>query len=253
MTSERVARPFELIPAIDLRGGRVVRLEQGDFARETVFADEPVAAARAFVDAGARWLHVVDLDGARAGEPAHLAVVRDIADESGQQAAIETAGGIRSATSVDAALAAGARRVVFGTAALRDPGLVGDATQAHGEDAVAVAVDVRGGEAIGDAWRAGAAGEPATELVRRLADVGVTWFEVTAIDRDGLLGGPDLRLLEELVRLDRGRVIASGGIRNVADASAVRDLGCVGAIIGRALYDGSFDLRAAIDELGDAG
>jgi phosphoribosylformimino-5-aminoimidazole carboxamide ribotide isomerase len=253
MTPERVARPFELIPAIDLRDGRVVRLEQGDFARETVFADGPVAAARTFVDAGARWLHVVDLDGARAGEPTHLAVVRDIADELRHEAAIESAGGIRSATSVDAALAAGARRVVFGTAALRDPGLVRDATQAHGEDAVAVAVDVRAGEAIGDAWRPGAAGEPAAELVRRLADVGVTWFEVTAIDRDGLLGGPDLRLLEELVRLDRGRVIASGGIRNVADASAARDLGCAGAIIGRALYDGSFDLCAAIDELGDAG
>jgi phosphoribosylformimino-5-aminoimidazole carboxamide ribotide isomerase len=151
--------------------------------------------------------------------------------------------------SVDAAHAAGARRVVFGTGALRDPGLVQDTMAAHGEHAVVVAVDVRAGEAVGDAWRPGAAGEPAGELVRRLADLGVTWFEVTAIDRDGLLDGPDLRLLEELVRLDRGRIIASGGIRNVADAAAARDLGCVGAIVGRALYDGSVDLRAAIEEL----
>lgn len=246
-----MARTFELIPAIDLRGGRVVRLEQGDFERETVFPGDPAAAAAAFVEAGAKWLHVVDLDGARAGEPVQLGAVTSIVERLSDAVTIEAAGGIRSLGSVDAALAAGARRVVFGTAALRDPDLVRDTVTIHGTDAVAVAVDVRGGEAVGDAWHSGAAGEPPDELVRRLADHGVTWFEVTAIDRDGLLGGPDLRLLGRLAAIGSGRVVASGGIRDIADVLAVRDLGCSGAIVGRALYDGSFDLRAAIDELGD--
>src|SRR4029453_10845701 len=143
---EGMARTFELIPAIDLRGGRVVRLEQGDFERETVFLGDPAAAAAAFVEAGARWLHVVDLDGARAGEPVQLGAVASIVERLPDAVMIEAAGGIRSRASVDAALAAGARRVVFGTAALRDSDLVHDTVTVHGADAVAVAADVRGGE-----------------------------------------------------------------------------------------------------------
>ena len=236
---------FEVIPAIDLRGGQVVRLEQGDFNRETVFDDDPAGVASAFVEAGARSLHVVDLDGARAGEPTQLEALASIAAAS-DGAIVEAAGGIRSTAAVDAVLRAGAARVVFGTAALRDPELVRSTVEAHGAERIAVAVDVREGKAVGDAWQQGAQGQPPEALVRRLADLGVRTFEVTAIDRDGLLGGPDLDLLGRIVRLELGAVIASGGIRTVDDVVAVRDIGCAGAIVGRALYTGAFDLRAAL-------
>lgn len=243
------ASPFDVIPAIDLRAGRIVRLEQGDFERTTVFSDNPATTAASFATAGANWLHVVDLDGARAGEPRHLETLGAIAAAAGERTQIEAAGGLRSAEAVAAALDAGARRVVFGTAAIRDQGLVRAAIDERGPEAVVVAVDVRAGEAVGDAWEPGSAGRLADDLVKALADSGVTRFEVTAIDRDGLLGGPDLRLLESLVSLHRGDIIASGGIRSIDDARATRDIGCVGAIVGRALYDGSFDLTAAIRQL----
>ena len=241
-----MARAFDVIPAIDLRGGRIVRLEQGDFDRATVFEDEPAAAAAAFAGAGARWLHVVDLDGARAGEPRHLDSLRAIVAGAGSGTLVEAAGGLRSPDAVAVVLAAGAARIVFGTAAIRNPALVRDTVDERGSESVVVAVDVRAGQAIGDAWNAGAEGRPAADLIQALADAGVTWFEVTAIDRDGLLGGPDLGLLEGLVGLHRGHVIASGGVRSLADVHATRDVGCAGAIVGRALYDGSFDLAAAI-------
>jgi phosphoribosylformimino-5-aminoimidazole carboxamide ribotide isomerase len=248
-----MASTFVLMPAIDLRGGRVVRLQQGDFARATVFGDDPAAAAAAFVEAGARWLHVVDLDGARAGEPRqmdHVARIADAAAAVDTRAAVEAAGGIRSTASIDAGLASGARRVVLGTAALRDPGLVRAAVDRHGSNAIAVALDVRDGIAVGDAWGAGAAGQPPELVIESIADAGVETFEVTAIDRDGLLGGPDLALLQRLVGVGAGRVVASGGIRGLDDVLAVRELGCAGAIVGRALYDGTFDLRAALTALG---
>jgi phosphoribosylformimino-5-aminoimidazole carboxamide ribotide isomerase len=244
-----MASKFELIPAIDLRGGRVVRLEQGDFDRETVFGADPPAAVRRFAEAGARWLHVVDLDGARAGAATQLAQLAAIVDASGGVARVEAAGGIRRADDVEAVFAAGADRAVFGTAALRDPALVASAIATAGPDRVAVAVDVRDGRAVGDAWKSDANGTPPEDLIRRLADAGVTCFEVTAIERDGLLGGPDLRLLERLVGLDRGGIIASGGIRGLDDVLAVRAIGASGAIVGRALYEGTFDLAAAIAAL----
>jgi phosphoribosylformimino-5-aminoimidazole carboxamide ribotide isomerase len=244
-----MASAFELIPAIDLRGGRVVRLRRGDFGRETVFDTDPGAVATRFADSGAALLHVVDLDGARAGTPTQLAELSAIVERGGEATRVEAAGGIRSAADVEAVRAAGAHRVVFGTGAIRDPTLVEKAVAAVGADRVAVAVDVRDGYAVGDAWQEGARGTPPDELIRRLADVGVEWFEVTAIDRDGLLGGPDLELLERIVRLDRGGVIASGGIRSLDDVLAVRALGGAGAIVGRAIYEGSFDLAAAIEVL----
>ena len=238
--------PFEILPAIDLRGDRVVRLEQGDFERATTFSDDPVAVARAFVEAGARWLHVVDLDGARTGEPAHTAVIRDLVDAVGDRAAVEVAGGLRTESSVAAALAAGAARAVVGTAALRDSTFAGRLVAAHGPQRIAVALDVRGGLALGEGWRTGAAGIRAEDALVALADQGITTFEATAIERDGLLGGPDLELLASLVRLGRGTVIASGGVSSVGDIRAVRRLGCTGAILGRALYEGRIDLDSAM-------
>ena len=224
----------------------MVRLVQGDFERETAFSDDPVAVARSFADLGARWLHVVDLDGARTGEPAHTAVIGKIVDAIGDRVAVEVAGGLRTEASVAAALAAGAARAVLGTAALRDPALAGRCVATHGPHRIAVAIDVRDGLALGEGWRAGAADLRAEDALVALADANVTIFEATAIDRDGLLAGPDLDLLGRLVALGRGQVIASGGVTSVADIRAIRELGCAGAILGRALYEGRIDLASAI-------
>jgi phosphoribosylformimino-5-aminoimidazole carboxamide ribotide isomerase len=241
-----VTSGFDILPAIDLRGGRVVRLQQGDFERETAFSDDPVAVGVAFAAAGARWLHVVDLDGARTGEPAHAAVIQNIVRAVGGEVAVEVAGGLRSDVSVAEVLAAGAARAVVGTAALRDSAFAGRLIATHGSDRVAVALDIRNGLALGDGWREGTPGVRAEDALAALADQGVTTFEATAIDRDGLLGGPDLDLLARLVGLERGSVIASGGIAALDDIRAVRRIGCTGAIVGRALYDGRFDVASAI-------
>ena len=237
---------FEVIPAIDLRGGRVVRLEQGDFTRETAFSDDPVAVARAFTASGARWLHVVDLDGARAGKPAHGAVIAAIVRAVGDQAGVEVAGGLRTAEAVAAALGAGATRAVIGTAALRNPAFAGELVETHGSERIVVALDVREGQAVGDAWADGDPGTPVDIALAAFTDAGVTTFEVTAIDRDGLLGGPDVDLYRRLVDLDRGAIIASAGVASIADIRALRELGCAGAIVGRALYDGRITLEDAL-------
>jgi phosphoribosylformimino-5-aminoimidazole carboxamide ribotide isomerase len=242
----KVTSGFEILPAIDLRGGRVVRLQQGDFSREIAFSADPVAVARRFADEGARWLHVVDLDGARDGSPVHAAVIREIAIAVGDRVLVEVAGGLRDDVTVAAALGAGAARVVVGTAALQDDAFVARLVAAHGADHVVVAVDVRGGAAVGHGWAAAAAGVDPATAITRLADAGVSTFEVTAIERDGLLIGPDVGLYERMVRLDRGAIIASAGISTLDDLRAVRAVGCAGAIVGRALYEGRLDLREVL-------
>lgn len=235
-----------MLPAIDLRGGRVVRLEQGDFARETAFSEDPVAVASAFAEAGARWLHVVDLDGARTGAPVHARVIETIVGAVGDRLRVEIAGGLRDAPAVADVLDAGAARAIVGTSALRDPAVVGRLVATHGPERIAVALDVRGGVAVGDGWRAGAPGVIVEDALVGLADQGITTFEVTAIDRDGLLGGPDVALLARLVGMDRGAIVASGGIGSIDDIRAVRAIGCAGAIVGRALYDGRLTVGDAI-------
>lgn len=240
------ATPFEILPAIDLRGGRVVRLQQGDFARETIYSDDPVAIARGFAEAGARWLHVVDLDGARAGEPVNGAVVTAIVGAVGERMHVEVAGGLRTRLSIGGTMHRGARRVVLGTAVLRGTRFARALVSHYGADRIVVALDVRDGRAVGHGWAAGAESIDVMEAIRSLSAVGVITFEVTAIERDGLLGGPDLALYERLIALDAGTVIASGGIATIDDLRAVQDLGCTGAIVGRALLDGSMDLSEAI-------
>lgn len=244
-----LATTFEILPAIDLRAGRVVRLRQGDFARETVYSDDPVAVATVFADAGARWLHVVDLDGARAGDPINGSMVQAIVDAVGDRMQVEVAGGLRTADFVAAALGSGAARVVVGTAALLDPAFAGALVDRHGSARIAVAIDVRDGLAVGQGWVAGADGVDAASAIEQLSAIGVNTFEVTAIDRDGLLGGSDLALYGRLVPLGRGGIIASGGIASLNDLRALRDLGCAGAIVGRALLDGSLDLADAVARL----
>lgn len=240
---------FELLPAIDLRGGHVVRLRQGDFGDETVYGQDAAAVAVRFADAGAAWVHVVDLDGARDGEPRQLAAVAEVVAAAGGRLRVELGGGLRGPESVARALGIGVTRVALGTAALRDPAFARDMVERHGARRVVASIDVRDGLALGEGWVAGAAGLPAADAVRRLADAGITSFEVTAIERDGRLEGPDLALLDALVSLDRGAVIASGGVASLDDLLAVREAGCRGAIVGRALYEGRLDLPAAVRAL----
>jgi phosphoribosylformimino-5-aminoimidazole carboxamide ribotide isomerase len=249
--STRTESTFAILPAIDLRDGKVVRLRQGDFGRERVYSEDPTAVARGFAAAGAGWIHVVDLDGARAGERRQGATIAAIAaalPAGGPR--LQVAGGLRSPEAIADVLALGVERVVIGTAALRDPELIARALGVHGPDRIVVALDVRDGIAIGDGWVPGATGVPVLRALDQLESVGVTAFAVTAIERDGLLGGPDLGLLGSCVQSTDATILASGGIRSLADLEAVRGIGCGGAIVGRALYDGSLDLGAAIATMG---
>ena len=163
----------------------------------------------------------------------------------GERAAVEVAGGLRDERAVETALAGGAARAVVGTAALADPAFAGRLVRAWGPERIVVAIDVRDGRAVGHGWAASDPGVDAADAVVRLADAGVATFEVTAIEQDGLLGGPDLALYRQMVGLGIGDVIASAGIASTADLRAVRDIGCRGAIVGRALYDGTLELAAA--------
>jgi len=243
---------FELLPAIDLIGGRVVRLRQGDFEQVTTYGVDPRGVAGGFATAGARWLHMVDLDGARAGEPRQLEVMAHVVAEVFGRAHVEIGGGLRTAEAVAGALGTGASRAVVGTAALRDPAFAAALVAHHGPERIAVSIDVRGGLALGEGWREGAPGLPAADAIARLADAGIETFEVTAIDRDGLLEGPDLALLRRLVALDRGRIIASGGVASIDDVIAVQAAGCAGAIVGRALYEGRLSVPDILDAIDGA-
>src|SRR6266508_3547516 len=219
------ARPssmeFEVLPAIDLRGGKVVRLREGDFARETIYGDDPVATAQELAVEGAAWLHIVDLDGAR-GEARQDAVIRAIVAAVGT-VRCQAAGGLRSRQAVTAMLSAGAERVVVGTAALTDPGFASRVVADHGADHIVGAIDVRDGQAVGEGWRAGAVSRPAVEALHGLADAGIERFAVTAIARDGQMAGPDFPMLARMVDTGRGAILASGGIASLADIRAVRD------------------------------
>jgi phosphoribosylformimino-5-aminoimidazole carboxamide ribotide isomerase len=238
---------FLVIPAIDLRGGRVVRLQEGDFEREQVYGDTPPPdVAASFAAAGASWVHVVDLDGARAGERRQSEAIGAIRNAVPVAVRLQVGGGIRSKEAVDATLAAGADRVVLGTAAVEDPALVKDAIERHGSNRIAVALDIRDDLAVGHGWVRGAPSQPVDRTIANLEGTGVGTFVVTAIDRDGLLGGPDLALLERLQDLTDADIIASGGIATIDDLRAVQSIGCSGAIVGRALYDGRIDLAEAL-------
>jgi phosphoribosylformimino-5-aminoimidazole carboxamide ribotide isomerase len=237
---------FQLLPAIDLRGGQVVRLAEGDFARETVYGTDPAEVARSFADAGARWIHVVDLDGARDGTRRQTDAVARIVDAVGERVACEVAGGLRDEAAVEAVLTAGAARAVVGTAALRDPGFVELLVARFGVERIAIALDVRDGLAVGQGWVPGATGVPVDHALAELADRGARTFIVTAIERDGLLTGANLELLGRMVALGRGDIVASAGVTSLADIAAVRRIGCVGAVIGRAIYEGRLDVAEAV-------
>ncbi len=238
---------MELIAAVDLRGGRVVRLHRGDFDRETVYADDPVAVAQRWAQEGAGRLHVVDLDGAVAGRQMQLRMAGRIVEAV--DIPVQLAGGLRDGPAVADALAAGADRVVLGTALLERPGWAKELLAKHGEARVAAALDVRAGQAVGHGWgRAGIL--DALDALHQLREAGITIFAVTAIERDGTMQGPDIAMLEGIrSAAPDARMIASGGIRNVDDLIALRSIGMAGAILGTALYSGSIRLHDALAAL----
>lgn len=233
-----------LYPAIDIRGGRAVRLAQGDFAQETVYDAEPLSAARAWVDGGARWLHVVDLDGARDGAPANLAHLERIVGELGVP--VQFGGGLRSLDSIDAALAAGAERVILGTAAYTDVDFLDDAVAKHG-DRVIVSVDVRGGRVASAGWTHQTEME-AAGVIEHLQRRGVKRLVYSSIERDGMLTGPDLDEVRRVADAVRGTFAYSGGIGTLEDLRALaslRQVNLTGVIVGKALYERRFGVSEA--------
>ena len=247
---------FELYPAIDLRGGRCVRLYQGDYARETVYGDDPAGQARRFAAAGRRWVHVVDLDAARSGDPVNRPVVAAIAAALPSGVGVQAGGGVRSLAAAEALFAAGVRRVVVGTAALENPDLVAELAPRHSvaepadRHSVAVGLDVRGREVAVRGWERGS-GLDVAEVLRRFEAVGVAAYVVTQIAVDGTLEGPDLGLYRSLLAATATPVVASGGVGSLGHIAALADLEeagrrLAGVIIGRALYDGTFTLEDAL-------
>jgi phosphoribosylformimino-5-aminoimidazole carboxamide ribotide isomerase len=228
-----------LYPAIDIADGKAVRLVQGDFDAETVYADSPLEAARAWVQAGARYLHVVDLDGARTGAPQNLEHVARIAGELGVP--LQVGGGLRSVDAVRDVAAAGATRVILGTAAFADVDFLDEVVAEFGDRTV-VSVDTRGGFVSTAGWTE-TTGLPAVDVIERMQDRGVHSFVFTDVDRDGMLEGPDLDEVRRIADVVRGRFMYSGGIGRREDLAALatlRQVNLTGVIVGKALYERRF-------------
>lgn len=239
-----------LYPAIDLQGGQAVRLRQGDFDQTTVFSDDPIAQARQFAEGGASSLHVVDLDGARAGEPVHAALVAGIA--AAFPGTVHLGGGLRSRPAIETALATGIDRVVVGTAVIDDRDLLSWAIDRLG-DGLVVALDARQGKVATHGWTQ-ISDRDAIEVAGGLVSMGVRRLAYTDINRDGTLGGPNLAALRRLADAAPPlRLIASGGISSLDDLRRLRDLrlpNLDGVIVGRALYDERFTVTQALEVLG---
>ena len=233
-----------LYPAIDIRGGRTVRLLQGDYERETAYDADPAEAAARWVAGGAPYLHVVDLDGARSGAGENLDAVRRIATES--SVPVQAGGGLRSLDAIAAVLEAGAERAVIGTAALRDPELLAAALELHGERIV-VSVDARSGRVALAGWTESSEVDSA-DAIGRLGDAGVVRFVFTPIDVDGTMEGPDLEELRRVAAATDAELIYSGGVGEIGHLralSAEAPENVAGVIVGRALYEGRFDVAEA--------
>jgi phosphoribosylformimino-5-aminoimidazole carboxamide ribotide isomerase len=239
------ADTVELYPAIDLRDGQAVRLLQGDYDRQTTYDDDPVRVARSFVEQGARWIHVVDLDAARSGSPVNRDVVASIARAVRPHASVQTGGGVRTVDDARALADCGVARVVMGSAAVRSPELVAEVAAVL---PVAVGLDHRGGELSVHGWTEGSGVQ--------LADA-LAWFPtaaafvITDIARDGMLEGPDLEGLANAAAAAPAPVIASGGVASLADVSALAHVPGIGGVItGKALYEGRFTVAQAVAAIG---
>jgi phosphoribosylformimino-5-aminoimidazole carboxamide ribotide isomerase len=237
-----------LIPAIDIKDGRCVRLRQGDMNSATVFSEDPVAMARHWVDLGARRLHVVDLNGARSGKPVNEPVIRRIVEEVGVEVPVQLGGGLRDLDTIERYIDGGVGFVVIGTAAVKNPGFLHDACSAFGGHVI-VALDARDGKVATDGWSK-LTGHDVVDLAVKFEDYGVEAILYTDIGRDGMLTGVNLDATVALARAVNIPVIASGGVATIEDIErlcSVQSEGIEAAILGRSLYEGTLDFRAALE------
>ena len=238
---------MEVIPAIDLRGGQVVRLYQGDFSRETVYSGDPGAVAAEWQDAGVARLHLVDLDGAREGRMVNKGAIEAVLEAV--RIPVQVGGGIRSMETARELLEMGASRVVFGTAAVRDPGLIEAACSKLGSESVVVGVDARNGKVATQGWQHTETKE-AVDLMKSMVSLGVNRFIYTDIEADGTLSGPNLGSVTALMKEVAAPIISSGGISSMEDLLALSETGVEGVIVGQALYQGKIELRKAVSLFG---
>ncbi len=232
-----------IYPAIDIMGGRCVRLVQGRFSDETVYSDHPVEMALKFEQMGAQYIHVVDLDGARLGRPQNTAIISEMAVNLGIP--VQLGGGIRSIETIEIILCKGIERVILGTSAVNDPELVKTAVRSFGNN-LAVAIDAKDEMVAIEGW-AKTSEFTAVGFARKMEELGARVIIYTDISRDGTLTGPNLRAMEEMVKAVGIDVIASGGITSIQDIKDLKNIGVAGAIVGKALYTGDIDLREAIE------
>jgi phosphoribosylformimino-5-aminoimidazole carboxamide ribotide isomerase len=240
-------RAIEVIPAIDIRGGRCVRLYQGDFSRETVYGEDPLETALQWQSQGATRLHIVDLDGAEAGSPQNVEIIARIAETV--FIPLEVGGGIRTVSAMEQLLKSGADRVVLGTAAVSDPGMVREACRQFGQSIV-VSIDARNGLVTTHGWMR-ETGIHAVEFARRVISLGVRRFIYTDINRDGTLTEPNFLGVFELIDAIKFPVIASGGVSGISHLKFLKKIGAEGAIVGKALYTGDLDLSRALQTVAD--
>lgn len=231
-----------IYPAIDVKDGRCVRLSQGKFNDETVYSDYPVEMAKKFDQLGAEYLHVIDLDGARLGEPQNTAVISEMAVTVGIP--IQLGGGIRTIETMEIVLCKGIERIILGTSAVNSQELVKKAVQSFGMN-LAIAIDARDGMVAIEGW-AKTSSFTALGFAKKMEDIGAKVIIYTDISRDGMLKGPNLKAMEEMVKAVDIEVIASGGVTSLEDIKNLKNIGVGGAIVGRALYTGDIDLREAI-------
>ena len=235
-----------IFPAIDLRGGKCVRLIQGDFDRETVYSDDPQATALKWQAAGAKFLHVVDLDGAKAGSPQNLDAIKKML--AAIKIPIEVGGGIRTLDDVEKILSLGVRRVILGSVAVENPVLVEEAVKNFGVEKIVVGIDARGGFVAVHGWEKSST-VTTGELAKKIVAAGVNTIIFTDISKDGMLSGVNADIFAELAKISGAQIIASGGVRSIEDIRALKSReadGVAGVIVGKAIYTGALDLSAAI-------
>ena len=237
---------MELIPAIDLRRGRCVRLYQGDYEKETIYSEDPLAVALNWQELGAPRLHVVDLDGARTGSPTNSGMINGIAALI--DIPVQVGGGIRTLNTARRIIGMGVERIILGTAAVENPDLVANACEKLGSEAVVAGVDARNGKIAIKGWQEDTS-LTVLEMVEKMAGLGVERFVFTDIDLDGTLTKPNLQAIRELVKKTKLKFLASGGISSIEHLKRLADIGVEGAIIGKALYTGAIDLREALKSI----
>ena len=245
---------FTLYPAIDLRGGKVVRLKEGDPTRLTAYSDDPAEIARRWLDAGAPWLHVVNLDGAFGeNDAANRAALIEILDMAKPfKACVQFGGGMRSLDGIEAAVSLGVSRVVLGTVAIENPAVVTDALKQFGAERIAVGIDARDGFVRVRGWKENS-GVSAIDLALQMRTSGLRTVIFTDVSRDGLGSGLNVASTRALAEISRLDVIASGGVHTLEDVIAARDAKLAGVIVGRAIYEGTLDLKEALMEVTDVG